>query len=58
MFFTLLKSSAILLLFANSGTFLQLSIIVHYKTECNDKVLSVNYNFNLNYLIDATFSGQ
>ncbi len=34
-----------LLLIANSGNYLHLSIVVHYVTVCNNNVLSVNYNF-------------
>ncbi len=37
------------LLVANSGNYLHFSIVVHYKTVCNNEVLSVNYNFNSNY---------
>ncbi len=33
-----------ILLIANSGNYLHLSIVVHYKTVCNNNVLSVNYN--------------
>ncbi len=38
-----------LLLIANSGNYLHLSIIVHYKTVCNNNVLSVNFSLNSNY---------
>ncbi len=34
---------------ANSGNYLLLSILVHYKTVRNNNVLSVNYHFNSNY---------
>ncbi len=34
---------------ANSGNYLHLSIVVHYKTVRNNNVLSVNYSFNSNY---------
>ncbi len=37
------------LLIANSGNYLHLSIVVHYKTVRNNNLLSVNYNFNSNY---------
>ncbi len=39
------RFSAIILLIANSGNNLHLSIVVHYKTACNNNVLSVNYSF-------------
>ncbi len=35
-----------LLLIENSGNYLHLSIVVHYKTVCNNNILSVNYSFN------------
>ncbi len=38
-----------ILLIANSGNYLHLSIVVHYKTVCSNNLLSVNYNFNSNY---------
>ncbi len=41
--------SAIYILIANSGNYLHLSIVVHYKTVCNNKLLSVNFNINSNY---------
>ncbi len=53
--FTMLKYQAFLLfmlLIANSGNYLHLSIVVHYKT-CN-KLLSVNFNIDSNYYMDAT----
>ncbi len=34
---------------ANIGNYLHFIIVVHYKTVCNNEVLSVNYNFNSNY---------
>ncbi len=33
---------------ANSGNYLHFSIVVHYKSVCNNEVLSVNYHFNSN----------
>ncbi len=36
-------------LIANSGNYVHLSIVVHYKPARDNKVLSVNYNFNSNY---------
>ncbi len=33
-----------ILLIANSGNYLHLSIVVHYKTVCSNNVLSVNYS--------------
>ncbi len=47
-----------ILLIANSGNYLHLSIVVHYKTVCNNKLLSVNFYFNSNYSMDATLLGQ
>ncbi len=41
--------TVIVLYRSNSGNYLHFSIVVHYKTVCNNKVLSVNYNFNSNY---------
>ncbi len=41
-------SAIYILLIANSGNYLHLSIVVHYKTVCNN-VLNVNYSFNSNY---------
>ncbi len=38
-----------ILLIANIGNYLHLSIVVHYKTVRNNNVLSVNYSFNSNY---------
>ncbi len=39
------------LLIANSGNYLHLSIVVHYKKVCNNNLLRVNFNFNSNYYI-------
>ncbi len=38
-----------ILFIANSGNYLHLSIVVHYKTVCSNNILSVNYNFNSDY---------
>jgi len=38
-----------ILIIANSGSYLHLGIVVHYKTVCYNNVLSVNYSFNSNY---------
>ncbi len=38
-----------ILLIANSGNYLHLSIVVHYKTVRNNNVLSVNYSLKSNY---------
>ncbi len=38
-----------ILIIANSGHYLHLGIVVHYKTVCDNNVLSVNYSFNSNY---------
>ncbi len=49
--FTLLKKQAFLLfilLIANSGNYLHLSIVVYYKTVRNNNILSVNYSFDSN----------
>ncbi len=36
--------------FANSGNYLHLSIVVHYKIVCNNNnLLIVKFNFNSNY---------
>ncbi len=37
-----------ILLIANSGNYLHLSIVVHYKPVHNNNALSVNYSFNSN----------
>ncbi len=39
----------IILLIANSGNYLHLSIVVNIKTVCNNNLLSVHFNFNSNY---------
>ncbi len=44
--------------FANSGNYLHLSIVVHYKIVCNNNLLIVKFNFNSNYEMDATLLGQ
>ncbi len=36
------------LLITNSGNYLHLSNVVHYKTVCNNNLLSVNLDFNFN----------
>ncbi len=41
-------SAIYILLIVNSGIYLHLSIVVHYKTVRNNNVLSVNYSFNSN----------
>ncbi len=41
-------SAIYILLIANSGNYLHLGIVVHYKTVRNS-VLSANYSFNSNY---------
>ncbi len=39
-------SAIYILLIANIGNYMHLSIVVHYKTLRNNNVLSVNYSFN------------
>ncbi len=42
-------SAIYILLIANSGNYLHLIIVVHYKTVRNNNVSSVNCSFNSNY---------
>ncbi len=40
-----------ILLIANCGNYLRLRIVVHYKTECSNNILSENYNCNNNHTL-------
>ncbi len=43
------KKNICILLIANNGNYLHLSIVVHYKIVHNNNVLRVNLSFNSNY---------
>ncbi len=42
-------STIFILLIANSGNYLHLGVVVHYKTVRNNNLLSVIYSLNSNY---------